>query len=83
MGEWIAIAQWHECEQMARPGIVFELRNSEGQSLITPCVAQLPPTPFDWKSPPVMFRTVPRRHRNVQRRCQLRAVDTRYEFSIL
>jgi hypothetical protein len=59
MGEWMAIAQWHECEQMARPGIVFELRNSEGQSLITPCVAQLPPTPFDWKSPPVMFRTVP------------------------
>ena len=35
MGEWMAIAQWHECEQMARPGIVFELRNSEGQSLIT------------------------------------------------
>jgi len=58
MGEWMAIAQWHECEQMARPGIVFELRNSEGQSLITPCVAQLPPTPFDWKSPPVMFRAV-------------------------
>ena len=42
MGEWMAIAQWHECEQMARPGIVFELRNSEGQSLFTPCVAQLP-----------------------------------------
>ena len=60
MGEWMAIAQWHECEKMARPGIIFELRNSEGQSLFTPCVAQLPPTPFDWKSPPVMFRAIAR-----------------------
>ena len=59
MGEWIAIAQWHECEKMARPGIIFELRNSDGQSLLTPCVAQIPPTPFDWKSPPVMFRAIP------------------------
>ena len=58
MGEWIAIAQWHECERMARPGIVFEISNAEGLSLFTPCVAPLPPVPFDWKSPPVRFRTV-------------------------
>ena len=58
MGEWIAIAQWHECEQMARPGIIFELRNAEGQSLFTPCVVEIPATPFNWKSPPVMFRAI-------------------------
>ena len=38
MSEWMAIAQWQECEKLARPGIIFELRNSEGQSLFTPCV---------------------------------------------
>jgi len=58
MGDWMAIAQWQECQKLARPGIIFELKNAEGQSLFTPCVAQVPPTPFDWKSPPVMFRTV-------------------------
>jgi hypothetical protein len=58
MSEWIAIAQWQECQKMARPGFIFELRNAEGKSLFTPCVTQIPPTPFDWKSPPVMFRSV-------------------------
>ena len=58
MGEWIAIAQWQECERMARPGIVFEISNAEGQSLFTPCVVPLPPMPFDWKSAPVRFRAV-------------------------
>jgi len=59
MNEWVSIAQWHECEKMARPGIIFELRNAEGQSLFSPCVAQVPTTPFDWKSPPVQFRAIP------------------------
>ena len=27
MGEWIAIEQWERCVEMARPGIVFEIRN--------------------------------------------------------
>jgi hypothetical protein len=58
MSEWMAIAQWQECQKMARPGIIFELKNAEGQSLFTPCIAQLPATPFGWKSPPVMFRAV-------------------------
>jgi len=58
MTEWMAIAQWHECEKMARPGIIFELRNAEGQSLFTPCVPKVPPTPFDWKSPPKIFRAI-------------------------
>ena len=59
MSEWMAIAQWHDCEKLARPGIIFELKNSEGQSLFAICSERLPPTPFDWKSPPVVFRAVP------------------------
>ena len=59
MGEWIAIADWQKCVDMARPGIVFEIRNAAGQSLFTPCVPQLPPLPFDWKFPPIAFRAVP------------------------
>jgi hypothetical protein len=58
MSEWMAIAQWHECRAMARPGVVFEIRNTAGQSLFTPCVVPLPPMPFDWTSPPVRFRAV-------------------------
>jgi len=60
MSEWIAIAQWHECKGIARPGIVFEVKNAEGQTLLTECTAQVPPTPFGWKSPPVLYRAVPR-----------------------
>lgn len=59
MAEWIAIEQWARCAELARPGIVFELRNSEGLSLFTPCVSPLPAVPFDWKSAPVAFRPVP------------------------
>jgi len=60
MSEWIAIAQWHECTKMARPDIVFEIRNAEGQTMLTSCVVPLPTMPFDWKSPAVMFRPVAR-----------------------
>jgi hypothetical protein len=59
MSEWLSIAQWHECKKMARPDIVFELKNAEGQSLLTECTAQVPATPFGWKSPPIVFRAVP------------------------
>ena len=58
MSDWMAIAQWHDCEKMAKPGIVFEIRNAEGQSLLTPCVPALPQMPWDWKSAPLMFRPV-------------------------
>ncbi len=58
MSEWMAIAQWQECEKLAKPGIIFEIRNAEGQSLFTQCVVPLPKMPFDWKSPPVKFRAV-------------------------
>jgi len=59
MSEWIAISQWQECTKLARPGIIFELRNAEGQSMFTPCVVPVPATPFDWKSPAVEFRPIP------------------------
>jgi hypothetical protein len=59
MGEWIAIAQWDKCLELARPGIIFEISNAEGKSLFTPCVMPLPPVPFDWKSAPVRFRAIP------------------------
>ena len=58
MSEWMAIEQWERCVEMARPGIVFEIRNAEGLSLFTPCVTPLPKPPFDWKSPGIEFRAV-------------------------
>ena len=58
MSEWMAIAQWQQCREMERPGIVFEIQNAAGQSMFTPCVMPLPPLPFDWKSPPLRFRAV-------------------------
>jgi hypothetical protein len=58
MSEWLAIAEWQRCVEMARPGIVFEIRNGEGLSLVTPCVVPLPAMPFDWKLPPVEFRAI-------------------------
>jgi hypothetical protein len=57
MGDWIAIAEWHRCAELARPGIVFELRNAEGLSLFAAC-GPLPAPPFDWSSPPVVYRPV-------------------------
>ncbi len=33
------IAQWHECEKMTGPGIVFELKNAEGQRCVALCRA--------------------------------------------
>jgi hypothetical protein len=58
MGEWVSTADWSQCAQMARPGIVFEIRNKDGQSLFTRCTVTLPEAPFDWKSPPAQFRAV-------------------------
>ncbi|HET7910442.1 MAG TPA: hypothetical protein VFL49_00270 [Pseudolabrys sp.] len=58
MSDWMAIAQWQECQKLARPGIVFELRNAEGLTMLSPCVVQVPAKPFDWKSPPLVFRAV-------------------------
>lgn len=59
MSDWMAIAQWAECQRLAQPGVIFEIRNAEGQTVFTPCVMPLPAMPFDWKSPPLVFRAVP------------------------
>jgi hypothetical protein len=59
MAEWISIDQWPDCARMERPGIVFEVRNRDGQSLLTNCTVTLPEQPFDWTSPAVEFRAVP------------------------
>ena len=58
MGEWIAMEDWPDCRRLECPGIVFELRNRDGQSLFTPCVQSLPDLPFDWLAPPEKFRAV-------------------------
>jgi hypothetical protein len=58
MSEWMAIAQWQECAKITRPGIMFEIRNAEGQSMFAPCVMPLPPMPASWKSSAVKFRAV-------------------------
>lgn len=59
MSAWMAIERWPECTRLERPGIIFEIRNAEGQSMFTNCVVPLPPPPWDWKSPPVQFRAIP------------------------
>jgi hypothetical protein len=59
ISEWLAISDCQRCVDMARPGVIFEIRNDTGQSLFTPCQAK----PFDWKSPPIMFRAVPEERR--------------------
>ena len=58
MGEWLTIEDWPECRRLERPGIVFELANRDGQSLLTRCVQPLPEKPFDWASPAERFRVV-------------------------
>ncbi|PVE26198.1 hypothetical protein DC522_00030 [Microvirga sp. KLBC 81] len=57
MSDWINFDQWHDCAQMERPGFVFEVKNKEGQSLLTTCTVPLQ-LPFDWKSPPACFRLI-------------------------
>lgn len=57
MSDWIAFEQWSECARMERPGYVFEVRNQEGQSLLTGCTVPLT-WPADWTSAPVTFRLI-------------------------
>lgn len=58
MGDWIDFSQWQDCARMERPGLVFEVRNGEGRSLLTECTVPLR-LPDDWASPPAQFRMVP------------------------
>jgi hypothetical protein len=58
LSDWVDIAHWENCKEMARPGVIVEIRNAEGKSLFTPCVTPLPAMPWDWNSPPLQFRAV-------------------------
>jgi len=57
MSDWIAFDRWNECIGMERPGYVFEVKNQEGQILLTGCTVPLQ-LPADWKSAPVAFRLI-------------------------
>ncbi len=66
MSDWISFDRWPDCARLERPGYVFEVVNGEGRSLVTSCTVPLQ-FPFDWTSPPVLFRLVeapPARHSN-------------------
>jgi hypothetical protein len=58
MSDWIDINQWNHCQDLLRPGIVFEIRNAEEQSMIANCTVTVPSAPFDWRSAPVKFRAI-------------------------
>jgi hypothetical protein len=58
MSEWLSFDQWPDCVSLERPGILFEVRNDAGQSLLTTCTVPLP-VPTNWTSPPTGFRPVP------------------------
>jgi hypothetical protein len=59
MVDWIPMDRWAECSQLERPGIVFEVRNAKGETLLTACMPETPKAPFDWTGPPIEFRPVP------------------------
>ena len=55
--DWIDFDRWPECRSLERPGIVFEVENAAGQSLLTTCTIPLE-VPFDWSGSPIRFRPV-------------------------
>ena len=58
MNDWLDISRWSESITMARPGIIFEIQNADGQTMMAQCAIPLPAAPFDWTSPPARFRAV-------------------------
>jgi hypothetical protein len=56
-GEWMHFDRWHECGKLGEPASVFEVMNSDGQTMFTTCVERLG-VPWDWKSAPIRFRLV-------------------------
>lgn len=58
MGDWKPIDDWAQCAEMAKLGIIFEIRNVDGQSMYTQCVTSVPTMPVGWKSPPTQFRAI-------------------------
>ncbi len=58
LNDWRPMQDWRQCVQLARPGLIFEIRNAEGLSLFAECSETPPAAPWDWKSPPVEFRPI-------------------------
>ncbi|MDB5541125.1 MAG: hypothetical protein JWQ89_2852 [Devosia sp.] len=56
--DWMDFDRWPECLHLERPGIVFEVMNAEGLSVLTTCTVPLE-IPAGWTSPPLRFRPVP------------------------
>ena len=42
MSDWISIDEWSRCLEMERPGIVFQIRNADGQLLTTHALFRCP-----------------------------------------
>jgi len=42
------IDDWQRCLDLQKPGIVFEIRNADGQTMMTRCTVLA--MPCDWKS---------------------------------
>ncbi len=57
-GPWFTISKWDNCSHLMQQGRVFEIQNSEGQSMLSECTPQVPKGPFDWHSGPARFRLV-------------------------
>ena len=55
--DWIDFDRWPDCRTLERPGIVFEVENGVGQSLLTTCTIPLE-IPTDWQGAPTRFRPV-------------------------
>lgn len=58
MSDWIPISEWAGSQGLAAPGMVFELRNREGEIMFSAASGTAPAVPFDWLSPPELFRLV-------------------------
>ena len=67
MGEWIAIAQWDKCLGLARPGIIFEVSNAEGRSLVHTVCGVAATAAVRLEIAPVRFRVVPEFRRSTRR----------------
>lgn len=56
---WLSMDRWSECRRLERPGYVVEIENAEGMKVWTGCLDAIE-VPFDWTSPPLRFRLVPK-----------------------
>jgi hypothetical protein len=58
MDAWLPMDRWPECRALEKPGIVFEVQNADGDSMVLACELPFPGAPWDWRSPPIRFRAI-------------------------